>query len=292
MFGFLNIHKSQGMTSHDVVAAVRRRWRIKKVGHAGTLDPLATGVLILCVGGATRLSDYVMHQTKHYRAQITLGIKTDTYDSEGQALATVNASHITRADVERSLLPFIGDIDQVPPMYSAIKKDGKKLYDLARQGIEIERETRRVHIESLTLTDFQSPHATVDVICSAGTYIRSLAYDIGEALDVGAHMSALTRLASGTFTLENAITLDELSASDSLADHLIPPQIALANWDSRQVTPEEEAALRQGKFIPKHSDEQGVQLVMAYNQAGEFVAILETREQFWKPNKVFNSLDN
>ena len=182
----MNINKPLKLTSHDVVARVRRRYKeltgSKKVGHAGTLDPLATGVLVLCLGGATRLSDYVMHTTKQYRAQITLGCATTTYDAEGDTVSEMNAEHLVKSDVEEVLPQFIGDIQQIPPMYSAIKQGGKKLYDLARQGKTVERPARDIRIENLEITAWNSPTFALDIICGSGTYIRSLADDIGQAL--------------------------------------------------------------------------------------------------------------
>ena len=177
--GFLNVNKPLKLTSHDVVARVRRRYKeltgSKKVGHAGTLDPLATGVLVLCLGGATRLSDYMMHTTKQYRAQIRLGQTTTTYDAEGDIVTEVDASHITQADVEAILPQFMGDVQQIPPMYSAIKVDGQKLYDLARGGKSIERKARDITITSLKILSWESPIFELDVVCSSCRFI----YHIG-----------------------------------------------------------------------------------------------------------------
>src|SRR5690349_19143686 len=225
-FGFLNIHKAQGMTSHDVVAKVRRGLKIKKVGHAGTLDPMATGVLVVCLGGATRLSEYVMQSTKRYRARVYLGATTDTYDAEGEVQLRRDSSHITCADIESALAPFLGDIQQIPPMYSAIKQGGRKLYDLARAGDIVEREPRAVRIDSLEIIDWSPPEFTLDVTCSAGTYIRSLAYDLGEILGVGAHLSGLIRLASGRFKIEESQTLDGLLTAENWSQFIVSPEIA------------------------------------------------------------------
>ncbi|MFN8528211.1 MAG: tRNA pseudouridine(55) synthase TruB [Anaerolineae bacterium] len=193
MFGFFNIDKPLRRTSHDIVADVRRGLGIKKVGHAGTLDPLATGVLIVCVGGATRLSDYVMHSTKAYRARVTLGTITTTYDAEGEIVEQKPFTHITREDVLHVLPRFTGAIEQVPPMYSAIKQDGRKLYDLARAGVDVERPARPVTIQALELVEWGLPEFRDRCDVQRGTYIRSLAYDIGAALGVGAYMSGLRR---------------------------------------------------------------------------------------------------
>lgn len=285
--GFLNIHKMSGMTSHDVVAKIRRELHIKKVGHAGTLDPLATGVLVVCVGKATRLSEYVMQSTKQYRARIRLGITTDTYDGEGVVLQQRDASHITQERVEAILPQFVGSIDQLPPMYSAIKKDGRKLYDLARAGEVVEREPRRVTIMSLGLEDWMFPEFTLDVTCSAGTYIRSLAYDLGEILGVGAHLSGLTRLQSGQFMLENAITLDDLFSAAHWEDLLVSPAKAMANWPMIILSHDELRDIVHGKSIS--GIDQTDAMACAYSPEGELIAILHAYNGLWRPHKVFSN---
>lgn len=288
-YGFLNINKPLGMTSHDVVARVRRLLRqatgSKKVGHAGTLDPLATGVLIVCLQQATRLSDYVMHGTKQYRAQITLGITTETYDAEGDMTSQVDASHITLADIQTALPQFIGDIDQLPPMYSAIKKDGKKLYELARSGKTIELDPRPVTIHKIDIVEWQSPTLTVDVTCSAGTYIRSLAHDLGQALGVGAHLSGLVRTASGLFSLVNAVELDALMQDENWQQHIIPPRIALADMPSIQTSADQWQELVHGRLIERQPSDPADD-VFAYTPNGHLGAVLEQRDNHWKPHKV------
>src|SRR5689334_6628577 len=189
-FGFLVVDKPPRLTSHDVVAQVRRGIHVKRVGHAGTLDPMATGILVLCIGTATRLSEYVMDSTKVYTTTIRLGEETDTYDADGQILATRDTSHISQPDIESALIYFQGEVQQIPPMYSAIKQDGKKLYDLARQGQEVERASRTVQLKT-TLLSIDLPNITIRVECSVGTYIRSIAHDLGAMLGVGAHLTAL-----------------------------------------------------------------------------------------------------
>jgi tRNA pseudouridine55 synthase len=290
VFGFLNIDKPQGITSHDVVASVRRLSRsstaTKKVGHAGTLDPLATGVLILCLGHATRLSEYAMQSTKQYCATIHLGIETDTYDAEGEIVSQTDASHITKEQLEAAFLPFIGDIQQVPPIYSAIKKDGKKLYELARQGQEIELESRSVHIYNITLQARNPPHVVLDITCAAGTYIRSLAHDIGEKLAVGAHLSALIRTRSGGFKLENAVALDALLENDNWQQHIIAPKDALSDWQTCLLNEEQITEIRQGRMIENDSSLSN-DYIMAYMADGHLLAVLENRGKHWKPHKVF-----
>lgn len=288
--GFLNVNKPLGLTSHDVVARVRRRYReltgSKKVGHAGTLDPLATGVLILCLGGATRLSDYVMHTTKQYRAQITLGKTTATYDAEGDILSEIDASHIALADVLAILPQFTGDVQQIPPMYSAIKVDGQKLYDLARAGKTIERKSRAVTINSLNIKSWNLSTFELDVVCSSGTYIRSLAYDIGQVLGVGAYLSGLERVSSGHFHIDAAIALDTVMESDDWHQQIVPPQDGLRDKPSLTLTADEIALVQNGQFIERTPDSND-DMIFAYRADGELVAILTSRGEFWKPHKVF-----
>jgi tRNA pseudouridine55 synthase len=288
--GFLNVNKPLKLTSHDVVARVRRRYKeltgSRKIGHAGTLDPLATGVLVLCLGGATRLSDYVMHTTKQYRARITLGQTTTTYDAEGDVMTETDASHITQDDVEAILLQFTGDIQQIPPMYSAIKVDGKKLYDLARDGKSIERKARNITISSLQVLSWDSPTFELDVVCSSGTYIRSLAYDIGQVLGVGAYLSGLERVASGNFHVESSIKLDNIMNNDAWHQQIILPQDALKDRPSITLTPENLELVQNGQFI-KRTTNNDVEFMFAYTEDGQFAAILTPRDKFWKPHKVF-----
>lgn len=286
MIGFLNINKPLGLTSHDVVARVRRGLKIKKVGHAGTLDPLATGVLVLCLGAATRLSEYVMHTTKQYRAQIHLGVETTTYDAEGEITAQHDTSHLTRGDVERALAQFVGQIEQFPPMYSAIKQGGRKLYELARAGEVVERQPRSVEIMALDILDWSPPQVTVDVTCSAGTYIRSLAHDLGEVLGVGAHLSGLVRTASGSFNLEDSADLDVLLDSPNWAEHLVPPAAALKHLPVIQCDPAALDNLTHGRVVPDPLAEAGL-LAQAYNANGDLIAIVEGDGQYWRPHKVF-----
>jgi tRNA pseudouridine55 synthase len=284
--GFLNIHKARGLTSHDVVAKIRRVLKLKKVGHAGTLDPLATGVLIVCVGNATRLSEYVMASTKHYTAQVHLGVTTDTYDAEGEVIAERDASNITLGQIETALKPFLGAIDQIPPMYSAIKQGGKKLYDLARAGQVVEREARRVTIEALTVRNVALPEFDLDVVCSAGTYIRSLAYDLGEVLGVGAYLAGLSRTASGAFTLENAVTLDELLQSSNWQNYLLPPETAMTGWQTVNLSPEEVEYVLHGRSIPAvNAPLEALARAVAPN--GETIAVLRGTGDTWQPYKVF-----
>ena len=288
MFGFLNIDKPLGMTSHDVVAKARRKLGIKKIGHAGTLDPLASGVLILCVGAATRLSEYVMDSTKRYRARVRLGVVTTTYDAEGAITSERAVSHITRVDVEQALLPFLGAIDQIPPMYSAIKQGGVKLYDLARAGETVEREPRAVRIDALTITEWQAPEFTLEVTCSAGTYIRSLAFDLGEALGVGAHLAGLIRVASGRFALEQAVTLADFLAAENPQSYLIQPRSELVGMLPLTLNTDMENDVKHGRMLPLSGAYAPGTLALASNVMGETVCVLRVSGEFWKPEKVFS----
>ncbi|MEZ4666813.1 MAG: tRNA pseudouridine(55) synthase TruB [Anaerolineae bacterium] len=285
-FGFFNVDKPNGLTSHDVVAKIRRHLKLKKVGHAGTLDPLATGVLIICVGGATRLSDYVMHATKVYRARVRLGVTTTTYDSEGDIVQQFDCSHIEQADVEQALGKFLGEIEQIPPMHSAIKVGGRKLYDLARAGEVIERQPRPVRIDSLTMKDWSLPEFTVDVVCSAGTYIRSLVHDIGDVLGVGAHLTGLVRLASSTFEQTAAVPLDTLLTSEHWQEFLIAPHHALAGWPHMVVQPADIEHLRHGRALSQTSEGEE-SIAFAYDSHDQLIAILQVKNGQWHPHKVF-----
>ena len=211
MFGFINIDKPKGMTSHDVVAVLRRITKIKQIGHTGTLDPFATGVLPICIGKATRLIEYLA-DNKAYIATIQFGSNTDTYDIEG-GVTQIFDKKVTQVELENVLPYFRGEIEQVPPIYSAIKVNGKKLYEYARKGEKVEIKSRRVNIEELTLMsfDYEAQCAQLFVKCSAGTYIRSLAYDIGKILDSGAHLIALQRTKAGNFVIANTVSLEELT---------------------------------------------------------------------------------
>lgn len=286
-FGFLNLNKPLGATSHDMVARARVRLGVKKIGHAGTLDPMATGVLVLCLGSATRLSEYIMDSTKRYRAGIRLGVVTDTYDSEGQVISQQDASGITREDVERVLPQFVGEIAQVPPMYSAIKQKGRKLYELARAGQTVERAARQVTISRIDIVDWSPPIVTIDVECSAGTYIRSLAYDIGQSLGPGASLASLVRTASGAFIIEDAATPDELFNDPDWEQRLISPAVALAAYPSVTLTGSAVNDIYNGRPTAKPESVEDSTLTMAYDLGGHLLAVLRAEHGQWKPQKVF-----
>lgn len=210
MNGIINILKPTGMTSHDVVSRLRKILNTKKIGHTGTLDPNAAGVLPVCVGKATKLVDVIMEKKKSYRAIITLGKSTSTYDSFGDIIEIdENFKMPTEIQILKTIQLFEGKIDQIPPKYSALKINGKKMYDLARQGVEFEVKSRKVFIEKIKLVKIMKDSFMIDVDCSKGTYIRSLCYDLGRALGTCAYMSFLIRTKSGVFDLENCVTLEE-----------------------------------------------------------------------------------
>jgi len=291
--GFLNLNKPLHLTSHDVVAQVRRPYRAltgsKKVGHAGTLDPLADGVLVICLGAATRLSEYVMRGRKVYRATIQFGVTTTTYDAAGEVLERKSADHLDIATVRRAMSAFVGEIEQIPPMFSAIKIRGKKLYELARQGKTVEREARAVTIHALKALSWRSPVLEVEVACSAGTYIRSLAHDLGAALGVGGHLAGLTRAASGSFKLEHSLTLDAVvGGGDTWLRHIISPYDALAQYSRVTLGADDIDRVRHGGFIGRQPQVDDA-AVFAFDAERELVAILEPRGQQWKPRKVFVS---
>jgi len=212
-FGVLVVDKDKGMTSHDVVARVRKRFKIKKVGHAGTLDPNATGVLVLLLGKATRLSGNFLDQEKEYEATMKLGEKTDSGDCDGSVLEARDVD-VLPCDIEKTMKDFTGDIEQIPPMLSAKKINGKKLYKLARKGIEVERTPKRVTIMELEVKSIDLPFVVFRVVCSKGTYIRQLASDVGDELGCGAHLSDLRRTRSGEFSISQAVTVDSLLSMD------------------------------------------------------------------------------
>lgn len=286
--GILIIDKPSGLTSHDVVHHVRRATTTRQVGHAGTLDPMATGVLVVCLGQATRVSEYLLGHDKAYRATIRLGVETNTYDADGEVVAT-HEVNVERAEVERALRQFVGEIQQVPPMYSAIKHDGQKLYELARQGIEIERAARSVIIHSIELRDYHAPDATIDVQCSAGTYIRSIAHDLGTALNTGGHLIDLRRTAAGPFTIDQAIPLESFEAAvraDQWHTQLRSIDEALSDWPVTVIgEPERVRAL---KGAPIFSLKLAGTRCRAHDEHGKLIALLvfDQKKHWWRAEKV------
>lgn len=228
MDGILNINKPTGMSSFDVVREVKKIAKTKKVGHTGTLDPEASGVLPICIGRATKLVDYIMSDYKIYKVELKLGITTDTYDREGKILQT-SSVNVSNEEVEKVIKSFEGEIDQIPPMYSALKVNGERLYNLARQGIEIERKPRKINIYNIDILSMDLPVVQFTVKCSKGTYIRSLCFDIGEKLKCGGTMWNLERIQTGSFSISDSLRLDQLN-SDNISNYLIPMDRALESY--------------------------------------------------------------
>lgn len=234
MEGVLLVDKPQGLTSHDVVYRLRRKLGMKKIGHAGTLDPMATGLLVMLIGKATRISQYLMSVDKAYEGEATLGVVTDSQDAEGEMMETRPVPELTVAQVREAMQGFMGDQYQTPPMHSAIKIDGVPLYKLARKGEEVAREPRFIRVTAFDLLSFDPPKLTFDLHCTKGTYVRTIAHDLGNKLGCGAHLSALRRTASGQFRISQCLTLDEIEALPlpEIEKRLIPvheaaPRVAL-----------------------------------------------------------------
>lgn len=288
MNGVLNIDKPAGMTSHDVVGRIRRLAHLKRVGHAGTLDPDATGVLLVCLGQATRLADYLAAEGKEYRATLALGMTTMTEDASGEMLTRADASHVTEQDLNRILPRFVGDIAQTPPMVSAVHHEGRRLYQLAREGITVERAARTIHIDSIALINFtpgESATATLEVTCGKGTYIRTLCADLGAALGVGGHMASLRRTRVGAFSVEAAAPLADLT-EESLPDLLASSSDALGQMPAHHVTDEAEMdAVRHGRALP--STLLPTSVVRLLNAQGELIALGRADGERLHPFKVF-----
>jgi len=291
--GILNLDKPKGWTSHDVVARVRRLTGEKKVGHAGTLDPFATGVLLVCLGMAVRLVEYLQGHDKRYRATVRLGISTDSYDAEGKPLQTRPVPELTVAAIEAALAQFRGTIQQRPPIYSAIKQRGVPLHRRVRRGESVLVQPREVQIHHLSMIRWQPPDLTLEVHCSAGTYIRSLAHDLGELLGCGGHLAGLIRLASGPFSLESSHSLaafKEAVQRETWQDWLIPPAQALTDFLAVPISEEARQHLKHGRSIAGPEAADG-QLGYALAVDGRMVALLryQAERSCWHPYKVFPS---
>jgi len=276
--GFLVIDKPAGLTSHDVVQRVRRIAKQRRVGHLGTLDPLATGVLPIALGEATKLSQLLTHGAKSYRGKLELGVETTTYDREGEVVSKREGPWPERSVVEKSLAKFQGEIDQVPPPYSAVKQGGQAAYRRARRGEEVVLEPRRVTISRCELTHYDPPYLALEVDCSAGTYLRSMAHDLGAALGTGAHLCELCRTRSGPFTLDQAITLDALEELGPNAESRVIPMLAATGLPTFEVDARVVRRVRNGVQLGrqelKGAPTEGV-LQLAH--AGKLVALVEAQ---------------
>ncbi len=282
MFGFLNIYKPKGMTSHDVVSVLRKITKIKQIGHTGTLDPFAEGVLPICIGKATRLIEYLADE-KAYIGTIQFGSATTTYDIEGEITIT-SSKEISKDDIEKALLNFQGEIEQLPPIYSAIKVDGKKLYEYARKGEEVEIKPRKICINEIKLLNFDknSNQAEIYIDCSKGTYIRSFANDLGENLGVFGHLIKLVRVKAGDFNIENSIKLEELKSQKDVSDNLIYPLEKL-NYPKIELNQKEFEKISHGMKI-EYNIQNGIIILTYENQ---LIAMAEVNQNIIKPLKVF-----
>ncbi len=297
MDGILNVDKPLGWTSHDVVGLVRRVTGQRQVGHAGTLDPLATGVLLVTVGAATRLSDYLMHTRKCYLARLRLGQRTSTDDAEGPVVEERPATGVTAGRVAEVLTSFLGTIEQIPPAYAAIKRDGVPAYKLARQGKAPKMAARTVRIDGLAPVDLQGDLLDLLVWCGAGTYIRALARDVGERLGCGAHLAALRRLSSGTFDVDAALGVQEirrLAGEGRLAERLRPPDEAVASWPAIVLDDRGATAVLHGNPIDSRLPTPDSRLEPAarlYARDGRLLALAryDERRRLWQPSKVFGT---
>ena len=298
--GVINVYKEKGYTSHDVVAIVRKTLNIKKVGHTGTLDPDAEGVLPVCIGQATKLADYIMAERKSYTAEITFGAETTTQDASGDIIKEYEYT-FDENRLREVIDTFKGEQTQVPPMYSAIKINGKKLYEIAREGKEIERKARKITVYDIRIAEINPPNkAIIEIDCSKGTYIRSLCSDIGNKLGWGAFMSSLTRTASGKFKLNEAVKLDELKNAAERGEaekFIIPPDDVLSGYNRVTVSEKADKYLYNGgkiyggylKYDKKPSDNE---IVLGYDATGRLVGIYlykfdeEKKNYFIKPVRL------
>jgi tRNA pseudouridine55 synthase len=276
LFGFLSINKPIGLTSRDVVNELQRMVPGVKLGHAGTLDPLATGVLVVAVGPATRLIDYVQRMPKRYVGTFLLGRTSDTEDTEGIVVELANPPQPTRDAIEAALLRFLGTIQQRPPAFSALKIQGRRSYELARRGQPAELQPRPVVVHSLRLLRYEYPEMELEICCGSGTYVRSLGRDLAEALGTGAVMSGLVRAAIGSFRMEDARSLSELTP-DAIPSRLLPPVQAVAELPSVELRDEEIKRIANGMAIENRWHVEGLEIA-AVNAAGQLAAILRPRD--------------
>jgi tRNA pseudouridine55 synthase len=273
MLGILIVDKPLGMTSHDVINTLRRKFQTKRVGHAGTLDPQATGSLVVAIGPATRFLQYLPLEPKVYECEIFFGEERNTQDSEGEVVAQKPVPENLKELLLEKVKLLTGEVDQLPPMYSAVKKHGKPLYFYARQGEEIERETRRIFVSEFELLDFyEGNKAHMRIVCSGGTYVRTLAHDLGQLVGCGAYLSALSRTRVGKFELEEAAPLDDVSESD-----LIPLREALAPMPEYQLNIAQERMIADGQMV-RASKPYDCRYVMLVNGAGEVVSVASVSE--------------
>ena len=295
--GILNVDKPYGLTSMEVVRRVKRASGVKRVGHGGTLDPVATGVIPICLGQATRVMEYLVDGTKEYRGVVELGASTDTYDALGQVTSREETSSVTWAGIEQALGSFRGNVQQVPPMFSALKRQGKRLYELARAGIEVEREPRKVQVFRLQLLDWSPPLVTVEVECGRGYYMRSLAHDLGQHLGCGGHLKSLVRLRSGPFVISEALSLPDVEqrfADVSWKESLHAADAVLYNMRSIIVGGHLGDRIAHGHPLPsglRSPTSRPYEKCRVYGVDGRFLAIVafNPSARQWQPEKVFSA---
>ena len=293
--GILVLDKPPGISSMEVVRRIKRSSGMRRVGHGGTLDPMATGVIPICLGRATRLMEYMLDSSKEYIGEVRLGISTDSYDAEGEITGRSDPSRVSREAIEAVLSSFLGQTEQVPPMFSALKRKGKRLYELARQGIEVEREPRSMTVHSIQLADWKPPVATVHIECSRGFYMRSLAHDIGVQLGCGAHLKSLTRLRTGQFRIADAVSIETAQRSfedGSWPELLVSLDSVLGDLRAIIVGERGQTSIQNGRPVPLSEDNRTPrpdEQFRAYNLEGEFLAIMrfDASGRCWRPNKVF-----
>ena len=296
--GIFNIDKPRGITSMEVVRRVKRALGVKKgVGHGGTLDPIATGVIPVCVAQATRVMEYLLDGSKEYTCSIHMGVSTDTYDAMGEIVDEKDSSFVKGQQVESALREFRGEIAQVPPIYSALKRQGRRLYDLAREGVEVELEARPVLVHDIQLTDWDPPVATVEIVCGKGFYVRSLAHDLGQVLGCGGHLKSLVRRRTGPFDIAHATPLEdavERIQSGCASELLYSPDVVLESMPAMVVGQQNLKMVRNGRPLPVGLAPGGTgpdARVRAYSTDGNFVAVMRFDEELsqWRPYKVFDT---
>ncbi len=290
--GFFNIDKPIGVTSMDVVRKIRKEINSKKIGHGGTLDPLATGVLPIAIGNATRLLEYVLNYSKTYVAEIEIGKTSNTYDSEGDFSNQKSYDHITKSMIDIELNNFKGIINQTPPTFSAIKKDGVRMYQLARKGIDVKIPSRQVEIKALELKKFNPPYLTIKINCSKGFYVRSFAHELGDKIGTGAYLKSLNRIASGDMSIENSVPLNFLIEQLKHKDYsnlITNFDTVLSHMPKEKLTEEESIKLKSGQKILHHHSISQNELLRVFDENDVFFGIAEFlhTENILKPVKMF-----
>ncbi len=304
--GVLVVDKPVGLTSHDVVQIIRRGTGIRRAGHTGTLDPRASGVLVVLLGPAVRLSEFVSAADKRYQATLRLGTATNTYDGEGRITRPTSAVNVTEEEFTEMLTKYQGEIEQTPPPYSAVKAKGKKAYEQAREGKPVELKPRKINVYNLEVLEWAPPETVLDVYCSSGTYVRSLANDLGEDIGTGAFLIGLRRTKSGRFTLRDAVPLRQLQdafLAGEWSRYLIPAAEALGDWPGIELDGDQVEKVRHGHRIPAdenakelvdpanhpYAEEDNLGLVRAITEQGDLVAVMHfvEEDQEWQPRKVF-----